>query len=721
MKNKEKNHLENRLGAGPVVSALSLAAAILVAGCGGGSDSSPPNNPTTPAAASLTGTAATGSALANANVAVTDSAGNSPCVEATITTSALGTYTCTLKIGEAAPFFVVVTDPTGNTAPLVSVTTTTPPAGSALTLNATPLTTAIVSALDSTGNPLNVVSSGKVSASTLQTITAAVVAQITNVLKAIGAPAGYDPFSTVISAGTSSATGNTADQILDVVKVGRNLTTGKPTLSTVDSVGTPPDMATDPTAVTPLPKPADSVSSLPQGAQLVAQTFAACFALPTAQRVLATDTTIPASQGGSSVTSMGAPCQAMVASSSGAAGVDYLANGYSAGQAFYDILKNDNMTNAQFAVPEVIAFYPADSSNNLPDRAVVDIKYLDNAGNPGNIISVVRYIANGTTSAHPSNWWLTGNQQVVDTTVNQMIRRVEQINPTSNTAAGTNNDSHFQSGIKFLINAQGPGSVDNANNPMTYARVTGPGLPAGGLVYVAPISGTNSPEAGQTYMDLLNKSGAIPATLPTNISRCGGTGSLNCPNLWFSRTKGISGGDATTLGTNPPFLVWAQPADGVVPAQFIKGTSYKIELFYGAPGASPVAGKSVSKTLITDVVQATQGVNLPWNTLGPQSQNALNPNGSLAGQQTSLTLDWVQNPSAEQIKGIEVSIDPPHASYDSGTTVPKGATSATDTPPASTPVPAFNGSTTPPVGRSLLFGYRVLDGSNKTAVYSYNY
>ena len=113
--------------------ALCAGVALLASGCGGGgggdggSASLPPvNQPVTPAAAQLTGTAATGSALANAPVAITNSAGNSPCVETSITTSALGAYTCTLKAGETAPFFIVVTDPTGDKPPMVSVSTTTP-------------------------------------------------------------------------------------------------------------------------------------------------------------------------------------------------------------------------------------------------------------------------------------------------------------------------------------------------------------------------------------------------------------------------------------------------------------------------------------------------------------------------------------------------------------------------------------------------------------------
>lgn len=114
--------------------AMAGAALVTLAGCGGGGDSAssntttPPPATTAPAAkAVMSGTAATGAALANANVTITNSSGNSPCEESSITTTALGTYTCTLKSGETAPFFVVVTDPTGNSAPLVSVATTTPP------------------------------------------------------------------------------------------------------------------------------------------------------------------------------------------------------------------------------------------------------------------------------------------------------------------------------------------------------------------------------------------------------------------------------------------------------------------------------------------------------------------------------------------------------------------------------------------------------------------
>ncbi|MFX8281875.1 hypothetical protein ABTL36_19430, partial [Acinetobacter baumannii] len=74
----------------------------------------------------------------------------------------------------------------------------------------------------------------------------------------------------------------------------------------------------------------------------------------------------------------------------------------------------------------------------------MNIKYLDANGNPGNLITVARFIAAGASSAHASNWWLVGNQQPVDITAKTVIRRVEQFNPSSG------NFSHFRNGVQFL-------------------------------------------------------------------------------------------------------------------------------------------------------------------------------------------------------------------------------------------------------------------------------
>ncbi|MFS6674159.1 hypothetical protein, partial [Staphylococcus aureus] len=98
--------------------------------------------------------------------------------------------------------------------------------------------------------------------------------------------------------------------------------------------------------------------------------------------------------------------------------------GYAFGQWIFGLLNSDSMTGAKFSVPEVMAFYPGSNTSvptavspmsaPLPDQAVLNVKYLDANGNPGNIIAMMRYIASGTSSAHPSKWWVVGNQQPVE-------------------------------------------------------------------------------------------------------------------------------------------------------------------------------------------------------------------------------------------------------------------------------------------------------------------
>lgn len=683
--------------------ALSGAALLALAACGGGSSDSTSSGsagdkPVT--AAAVTGTAATGAALANANVAITDSAGASPCQEAAITTSALGTYTCTLKTGEVAPFFVVVTDPTGNTAPLVSVSTVTPAAGAQLTLNATPLTTAIVAQLAADGNPLTVVSGKTVDAAALQKVTANVVAQLASVLAAIGAPANYDPFSTAITAATAAGVGNTADQVLDIVKVVTDPATGKLALATVDNP-TPVAIATATSTGGTLAAPPAGVAALPQAAQAVAKGLSACFALPVTQRVTSSNASLSASQGGPEVDGVASACQNIAADLSNAAGIDFLHNGYDFGQLLYGILTSDTMTGAQFSVPEIMAFYPAASTASGRDEAIFNIRYLDASGNPGNIITTARDIAGGASSAHPSSWWLVGNQQPVDVTLKLQIRRVEQMNPGFNK---NNNYSHFQSGIQFMINAKGPGSVVN-NAPLSYARVTGPGLPSNGIVYIAPVQA----EVGQTYMDVSNKTGTVPVTAQCGNEFSPPSPSYNCPNFWFSRTAGLSGSAASTLAGNPASLVWAQAADNADASKVVKGAKYRIELFHGT-NTTPTY--SYNKTLLSDLVPATQGANLPWNTLGSKSLAALDPsNTSLAGAQTSLTADWVQNVAAQQIGSVAATVDN-NGTWSTSTPAPRGATSIV----VNAAVPAFTAATS----RGLLFGYRMLDNSNKSAVFTYN-
>ncbi|HEX7891958.1 MAG TPA: hypothetical protein VF522_21600 [Ramlibacter sp.] len=693
------------------LAAACAAVALLVAACGGGGGGGTTAGGSggggggggggSTVSSQLVGTAATGAALANAPVTITNSAGASPCTEAAISTDGLGKYTCTLKTGETAPFFIVVTDPSGNTGALVSVAVTTPAAGTPLTVNATPLTTAIVAQLAGDGNALTVVNNRTVDAAALQTVTANVVAQLAPVLTAIGMPAGYDPFATSITAATAANTGNTADLVLDIVKVVTDPASGQLALTTIDNP-TPVILATASSAGSTVTTPNANVSSLSQAAQLVAQKFNACFALSATSRVLAKNTAIPQDQGGPEVQNVATACQDFVSDATNAGGIDFLHNGYNAGQLFYGLLTSDQMTGAAFSVPEIVAFYPANGSATPPaldayDRAIVNIRYMDAAGNAGSVITVAARIPGSSSTSRPTDWWLVGNQQAVDITVRVNLRRVEQLN------TGGPRFSTFQSGMVFNINSKGPGTVQGGQN-LEMVRVTGPGLTTGGLVYKVSAGAQNS-------MDMWNKTGSL-----TVGSLCNNSGaSVNCPNLWFSRTAGITGTQARTLASNPNNatngLIWAQPADGFDPSAVVMGARYKFELFYGANTGTP--DRVIFKTLLTNLIPATQGVDMPWNTPGPQTLAALDPAGSLAGAQSALPVDWVQNLAAPQIGGVTVTIDAVTNSFGPSKPVPRGATSAIYNVAT---VPAFTTTTS----RTILFSLRSTDSTNKSAVYTYN-
>lgn len=683
--------------------AIAGAGLLTIYGCGGGSSAG--GEVATPVAL-FTGTAATGAALANAPVTIMNSAGNSPCVETSISTTELGSYTCTLKAGEIAPFFIKITDPTGQNAPLVSIATQTPAAGTPLTVNATPLTTAIIAQLNN-GDALGVFDSRTFVAADLATATANVLAQLAPVLAAIGTPAGYNPFTTSITAATSANTGNTADQVLDMVKVGTDPSTGKLAFSTITDP-TPVLLATASSAGATVAAPTTSASELSQAAQIAAQTLANCFALPTAQRVLATDTTIAAANGGPEVTSVATACENIATNGVNAnASAAFLHNGYRAGQMFYGLLRNDAMTGAKFSVPEIMAFYPADVPNGQPnDRAVLNIRYIDNAGNPGNVITVAANLPSTATLSRPSNWWLVGNQQQVDVSIKPMIRRIEQLN--TGTLPNSASPSRFQSGIQFVINIAGPNSAT-----LTAAQVTGAGLPTNGLWYFKNASST------QDYMDLSTYRGANTPNTSAYTAACSPTN--NCPNFWFGKTQGLTGTAATTYAANPGSLVWAQGAsegsfNGATGVQPKKGATYIVKLYAGTSLTF-----TVKKTLLSDVIAPTVGSQLPWNTLGSLSLAALDPNnGTLNGPLGSLSLDWVQNPAAQQIGGASVTTTNA-GGYSNSANVAKGLSSVTVTPPSPYQFTGITGAASSINGyRSLLFGHRMLDGSNKGAVFTYN-
>lgn len=693
---------------------LTLAGlfALGLSGCGGGGGGSSVTPP--PAVQSLTGTAATGVALAFANVQIKDSAGNSPCVETGITTTGTGTFTCTLKSNEVAPFFVLVTDPSGLISPVVSVTTDTPVAGTPLVVNATPLTTAIVAQAAGT-DALSVFNSGSISATNLAAVKTAVLAQLAPVLTAIdpAMASSYDPFKTAITAANSAGLGNTADQVLDVVKISA-AADGSLAVSTIDNP-TAVSLASATTAGGQLSAPTSDVAALARAAQVAASTINSCFALPVAQRVLSTDTTIASTAGGPAVTSLGTACQSIVADASNAgAALSFKHNGYSGGQFFYALLNDSAMTGATFSVPEVVAYYAANATSSIPlethARAVLNFRYVDANNNPGNVMTVAAQLAGSNTGGRTSDWWLVGNQNSVDIDIRPQMRRQTQYG----TAAAPSFPSRFQNGLQFRMNSVGPNT-----NAFDHVYVTGAGLPTTGVWLKKNTVTVNNQSA--TYFDLLTYRATVPSGTGYNGTPCGGSQTYDCNVYWFSVTLDVTGANATVLGTNTTNKRWTQPGDGGYDgasqgSRPTKGAAYTVRFFNGA---TEVTNLALTKRLNTDVVPATQGTALAWNSAGSDITNFLSPTGTLSGaiaSGTAVPINWSLNVAAPQVGSVNLwtNIGTQYG-WDGSVGVGRGATSASVTT-------VFGiDALTSPSHRAVLLNHRTLDGSARQDVYAAEY
>lgn len=201
------------------------AVALLIAGCGGGSGdiATPPvvNPPAQPPAASLqlSGTAATGLALASANVEVKCAEGSG-----TATTDASGGYTVKLEGGKL-PCMIRVTGTAGGVEVTLHSVTEAGTADAATNqtsavANVTPLTEIVVAQLTGglPGAAFVAFSDTSASQITTEKLTTAITTVLTALKDASGLDFGtIDPFKAPLVAATSSAPaqGNAYDKLLD--------------------------------------------------------------------------------------------------------------------------------------------------------------------------------------------------------------------------------------------------------------------------------------------------------------------------------------------------------------------------------------------------------------------------------------------------------------------------------------------------------------------------
>ena len=295
--------------------ALVGAGCIALAGCGGSDSSttigatptggatttggsttttggSPTTIPTTPSSVVLTGTAATGAALADASLKIYDATGAVVCE---VKTGSDGAYTCDLGISPKPPFVLVATQ---DETSLVSIA----PDAITGTVNITPLTNLIASTLSSNGDPQKLVDDIKstpasVDAAKVKASVDRVMTALKPLLDALGTQG--NPITTAFK-----ADGTGQDRLLDLLQVSvrpdgtgaNNEVTVKSAPSASDSDPLRISFKSSDSTIDPLPTGSVSAESLGNDnvAVLVSdmlKRMTACYAVPLADRVTNGSTT----------------------------------------------------------------------------------------------------------------------------------------------------------------------------------------------------------------------------------------------------------------------------------------------------------------------------------------------------------------------------------------------------------------------------------------------
>jgi hypothetical protein len=614
----------------------------MLAACGGGSDTASTTTATVTqtAQSQITGTVASGNPVAGATVTATDVNGKT----ATATADGNGNYTL-VTTSLSAPIALVATDPSGQASPMISVLAALPAAGQSSTANVTTLTTALTALLTSDGNAMDFVTQGAttslsaVTTSSVQSATSTLDTYLSNLLSATGLPSNFDPVATTF---TANHTG--ADALIDMVTIvpegsatylayktpSSSSTSQSSAYLTLNSTSTPSNVPVAPT-----------VSSTAVTNLVSLQTYLG---------------TLPAAlQSCGAAGGTGSACNGVIDGS-------YLDNGFT-NITQYDSDLSSSSLNLSGSVPFTV------SVNSAGTSALVGIPYglSSSTGNQGQytLYTTVQQTASGS-------WDIIGNQLPYNLSVTTRTTYRNFLDTFTDTATGNPDTSFFDAGITVKIGSIGTGA-SGAN--ISFANVTGPGLPGGAGCSVASTS-SSSPcgiwlarsgsDTSGLYI-LSNIPTAVLTTAPT--SHISGTTEFRWSWAPSTYTPPTAKEYWTPGGT--PINVSSLPANPVY--QFTLYTSSGATIgTYSVTNPTPYA----DATLAQSAYKAGQ-----FPVLGNDiTANFLTPSGSLAGQQSSLAVDFTPATAALTSTGLLVQADDnENCNVEPTLSVAPGVTSATVT------------------------------------------
>ena len=646
--------------------AISLASIFVAVACGGGSGTT-----AAPLAApTISGVAATGLPIANATITVTDATGKT----VSVTADANGAYSVDVT-GLTAPFVITASGTVGDsTVVLNSVLPTAPAAGATSTANVTPLTNAIATYLSSTKNPDDLASG---IATQKANITDSAVAAVTSYLqKALGplatnagASATFDPISSQFN-----ANGTGLDKLLDNITI--TIQPGTGATITLKGAATIDDMAAN-AAATPLPanssislSAATTLSTPPtvptvtindygvaDAAQAALNT---CFAVASAQRPTATQ------------------CTSLVAP-------DYLNNGRNIGQEFSPLM-TAAFDNATIDKPEIIRFYS-------PTRAQVKVSGTRTDGQQFNFTTVVAKVTvTGTTSAESATgtWMMRGNQRAYWMFVNAVAEKRDELNANASVPSG------YSSGLNLyfdLLDGNGA-ALPVFANAGTYVKVTGPGLPAAGVILKKSI-GTCG------YLTIVSESGDTAKTKNNCASYFRLTGTAQDATKSAAYDAQF---DSTNTAVHGPQFAAGKASDASIMA-INAFDAYTFTLHDGTNSTDT----TFIERLRSRPLALTEVPKVHWNVLSANTKALLDPASATAFTGgSSINVSWTPQPNTAPTSVLNVQFK------NNGTLVatnpgvsPKVSSSAVAAPTGTSFPAAGNGTS------SKDFDYISLNSRNK--------
>ena len=382
--------------------------------------------------------------------------------------------------------------------------------------------------------------------------------------------------------------------------------------------------------------------------------FAKCFNLTVTNRVRATNLVNPDIP---DVTEINDVCKPLAGSPS----LSYLHNGYNAGQQWYWLLSDGAMTKtARITEMDVTDYFVGRNGQQV---ALVLFSYVDRFNRKGSM-GVFATLDGNFISSDSSGWYNTGNRQPVDINLMVGVRKYTSLPIKLITDRPlTHVKIKYNSAFLPIIRADGPGMTLQNGSKLTAVKVTGPGLPAAGLIYVPPL------QKGQKDFDFSNMEGTLPDGRPEHqLKRCGWQPvpvngvwpavPASCPLNWIATSGWTAPSTVPTDATKMSDLVYPAPAAGFgnvftsgvsLPTNgaslMTKGTEYLFSLYYGN---SKTPQYEYTKRLITSVptfeeAHASSWINLEnvgtvniRNLTGTNAFESLRPSANL----TTLDISW---------------------------------------------------------------------------------